>query len=40
MDTRRPPGEALFHADHAANKIYDGQPRDHHRSKANVRPST
>jgi DNA-binding transcriptional ArsR family regulator len=32
-------GEALFHADHATNKIAAGQPHDHRRN-AKVRPRT
>jgi DNA-binding transcriptional ArsR family regulator len=31
---RRLLDEALFHADHAANKIAGDQPHDHHRSKS------
>jgi DNA-binding transcriptional ArsR family regulator len=37
---RRLLDEALFHADHAANKISEGQPHEHQRSKAKVRTST
>ena len=32
--------EALFHADHATNKISVGQPHDHQRSKTKVPAST
>jgi DNA-binding transcriptional ArsR family regulator len=32
--------EALFHADHATNKISEGQPHDHQRSKTKVPAST
>ena len=37
---RRLLDEALFHADHAANKIADGQPHEHQTSRAQIRTAT
>jgi hypothetical protein len=37
---RRLLDEALVHADHAANKISDGQPHEHLRSRTHARTST